>query len=89
MSITPPTVLVYRTSSCPYCVAAAKLLTKRGYAFREISLDGKPSERAELEARTHWLTVPQIFVGETFVGGYTDLAALDASGELARMMGQA
>lgn len=89
MPTPPPTVLVYRTSSCPYCVAAARLLAKRGYAFEEISLDGKAAERAELEARTNWRTVPQIFVGDTFVGGYTDLAALDASGELARLMGRA
>lgn len=82
-------MLVYRTSSCPYCVAAARLLSKRGYPFEEISLDGKPDERAALEARTNWRTVPQIFVGDTFVGGYTDLAALDASGELARLMGRA
>lgn len=82
----PPAITVYRTSVCAYCVMAARLLTKRGYAFTEVWLDGKHEARQELEARTHWRTVPQIFVGDRFVGGYTDLAALDASGELKRLM---
>ncbi len=82
----PPTVIVYRTAICVYCAMAARLLNKRGYAFTEVYLDGKHEARQALEARTHWRTVPQIFVGDRFVGGYTDLAALDASGELARLM---
>jgi glutaredoxin 3 len=81
-----PAITVYRTAVCPYCVMAGRLLTKRGYAFTEVSLDGKPADRKALEARTDWLTVPQIFVGDRFVGGYTELAALDASGELAALM---
>jgi glutaredoxin 3 len=81
-----PPITVYRTAICPYCVMAGRLLNKRGYAFTEVSLDGKPTERKALEARTQWRTVPQIFVGDRFVGGYTDLAALDASGELAALM---
>lgn len=82
----PPRITVYRTAVCPYCVMASRLLNKRGYAFTEVSLDGKPAERRALEDRTNWRTVPQIFVGDRFVGGYTDLAALDASGELAELM---
>lgn len=79
-------ITIYRTRTCPYCVAAARLLEKRGMAFQEVYLDAKPEERAALQARTGWSTVPMIFVGERFVGGYTDLAALDRSGELARLM---
>ena len=76
-------VTVYRTSFCAYCVMAAMLLKKRGIAFVEINLDGEPDARAELEDRTQWRTVPQIFIGDRFIGGYADLAALDRSGELA------
>jgi glutaredoxin 3 len=65
---------------------AARLFDRKGVAYQEINLDGKYAERAELQARTHWQTVPQIFVGETFVGGYTDVAALDRNGELDRMI---
>ncbi len=81
-----PAVTIYRTSSCPYCVMAARLFDRKGVAYQEIHLDGKYAERAALQARTNWQTVPQIFVGETFVGGYTDVAALDRSGELDRML---
>ena len=81
-------VTVYRTKLCPYCVMAARLLEKRGIAYTEIYLDNKPTERAELQERTQFRTVPQIFVGETFVGGYTDLAAIDSSGELQRLLAQ-
>lgn len=82
----PAKVTIYRTTWCAYCVAAARLLDKRGIPYVEIYLDGKPEERTALEERTNWRTVPQIFVGERFVGGYTDLAALDRSGELQRML---
>ncbi len=58
----------------------------KGMQFTEINLDGKEQERAELSARTGWRTVPQIFIGERFIGGYDDLAALDQSGELDRML---
>jgi len=80
---------VYRTRVCPYCVQAARLLDKRGIAYDEIYLDDKPMERAALQERTQYRTVPQIFVGAHFVGGYTDLAAIDQSGELQRLLIQA
>ncbi len=81
-----PPIIVYRTQICPYCVAAANLLRKRGYSFEEIYLDGKADEREALQARTQFRTVPQIFVGERFVGGYTDLAEIDRSGQLAQWL---
>ena len=84
----PAPVTLYRTSICPYCVMAARLLDKRGIAYEEISLDNKPAERAALQERTQFLTVPQIFVGQHFVGGYTDLAAIERSGELDRLLAQ-
>ena len=84
----PAPVTVYRTRICPYCVQAARLLDKRGVAYEEIYLDDKPLERAALQERTQFRTVPQIFVGKHFVGGFTDLAAIDRSGELQRLLAQ-
>ena len=79
-------VTIYRTRTCPYCVAAARLLERRGIAHEEIELDDRPDLRSSLDARTGWRTVPQIFVGEHFVGGYTELAELDRGGELVRLL---
>jgi glutaredoxin 3 len=81
-------VKVYTWSNCPFCVRAKNLLKQKGVPFEEIDLDGKDDELNSLRARTNFKTVPQIFVGETFVGGFTDLAALDGSGELDRMLGK-
>ena len=87
-SATTP-VTLYRTQFCAYCVLAPRLLHKRGIPYREVWLDGRQSERAALQARTHYFTMPQIFVGETFVGGYTDLARIDASGKLTELLAEA
>jgi glutaredoxin 3 len=77
-----PPVKVYTWSNCPYCVRAKDLLTRKGVPFEEINLDGKDDELAELRARTGLRTVPQIFIGEKMIGGFSELAALDAKGEL-------
>lgn len=81
-------VRVYRTRNCPYCVMVARLLNRKGVAFEEIWLDGKPEERAALQEQTQWRTVPQVFVGERFIGGFTETAAADRSGELDRLLAQ-
>ena len=75
-------VVIYRTRICPYCVMAAQLFDRKGVAYEEIYLDGKPAERAALSQRTSWRTVPQIFIGDRFVGGFDDVARLDRRGEL-------
>jgi glutaredoxin 3 len=75
-------VRVYSTSWCGYCRMAVRLLTSRDVPFEEIKLDGDSKARRELTQRTGRRTVPQIFIGETHVGGYDDLAALDRSGGL-------
>lgn len=75
-------VVVYTWTFCPYCVRAKNLLKQKGVAFEEINLDGKDEELARLQNRTHFRTVPQIFIGDEFIGGFTELAALDSSGEL-------
>ncbi len=79
-------VRVYTWSNCPYCVRAIALLESKGIAFEEINLDGKDEELHALRTRTGWRTVPQIFIGEEMIGGYTDLAALEASGKLEKML---
>ncbi len=79
-------VVIYRTAICPYCHMAARLLQRKGVPFLEVSLDGDASKREALQERTQWQTVPQIFVHGSFVGGYTDLAALDRTGELDRRL---
>ncbi|RDE08847.1 glutaredoxin 3 [Pelagibacterium lacus] len=75
-------VEIYTTPTCPYCHAAKALLGDKGVAFEEIIvLD--PALRAAMTQRAHGRrTVPQIFVGETHVGGYDDLAALERQGKL-------
>ncbi len=75
-------VTMYSTRICPYCVMAEKLLAKKGVAIEKILLDSEPALREEMVKRTGRTTVPQIFIGEQHVGGYTDLAALDLKGEL-------
>ena len=75
-------VKIYTTSFCPFCVRAKNLLKGKGVEFEEINMDGKDQELQSLKKKTGLQTVPQIFIGEELVGGYTDLAALDASGQL-------
>ena len=82
-------VKVYTWSNCPYCVRAKNLLKQKGVPFEEINLDGKDAEFEALKAKTGWRTVPQIFIGEKMVGGFTDIADLDAKGELDKLLGRA
>lgn len=75
-------VRVYTTSYCPYCDMAKRLLRERKIPFEEIDCEGNDDMRAWLVKKTGRRTVPQIFIGEEPIGGYTDLAALDQSGKL-------
>ena len=76
-------VLMYTTQVCPYCVRAKALLKQRGVAaIEEIRIDVDPAQREQMMARTGRRTVPQIFIGETHVGGCDDLIALDQRGGL-------
>ena len=71
------------TGSCPYCQMAERLLRDKGVTtIEKIRVDLEPARRAEMVERTGRRTVPQIYVGDTHVGGYDDLAALDEAGEL-------
>lgn len=76
-------VIMYSTAVCPYCVRAEMLLTQRGVAeIEKIRIDTDPSQRQVMMERTGRRTVPQIYIGDTHVGGFDDLAALDRAGEL-------
>jgi len=76
-------VVVYTKAWCPYCVAAKQLLARKNAAFEEISVDGDAAaQRAMAQRAGGRSTVPQIFVGETHVGGCDDLHALDRAGRL-------
>ncbi|HVW92680.1 MAG TPA: glutaredoxin 3 [Devosia sp.] len=75
-------VEIYTTAWCPYCHAAKTLLTQKGVEFEEIDAS-EPSVRDAMVERAHGRrTVPQIFIGETHVGGYDDMAALERRGQL-------
>ncbi len=83
-----PRVLMYTTASCPYCVRAEQLLHARGVAEIEfVRVDLEPDRRVEMMNRTGRRTVPQIYIGDTHVGGYDDLRALDVAGRLQPLLG--
>ncbi|MBD8067014.1 glutaredoxin 3 [Devosia sp. PTR5] len=79
---------IYTTPTCPYCHAAKSLLNEKGADYTEITvLD--PELRQKMTERAHGRrTVPQIFIGETHVGGYDDMAALDRQGKLDPLLAQ-
>ncbi|CAM3763274.1 glutaredoxin 3 [Polynucleobacter antarcticus] len=78
-----PSVTMYSTQVCPYCVMAEKFLQKKGVAnLEKILIDRDPAQRDIMMTRTGRRTVPQIYIGETHVGGYDDLVALDRAGQL-------
>lgn len=77
------TVEIYTSPLCGFCHAAKRLLTQKGVSFVEIDVQRSPERRQEMMTRAHGRhTVPQIFVGETHVGGCDDLYALDRAGKL-------
>lgn len=82
-------VTIYTSWFCPYCSRAKALLTRKGVAFTEIDVGGDRAKRAEMERRAGRHTVPQIFIGETHVGGCDDLHALEAAGRLDALLGAA
>lgn len=84
---TTPRVLMYSTAVCPYCVRAEQLLRARGVTeIEKVRVDLDPQRRAEMMERTARRTVPQIFIGDTHVGGCDDLIALDHSGKLLELL---
>jgi glutaredoxin 3 len=83
-----PTVTLYTTSWCPYCDRARRLLGAKQVAFEEIDIESAPEKRAEMHKRSGRRSVPQIFIGDTHVGGSDDLHALEAAGKLDALLGR-
>jgi glutaredoxin 3 len=80
-------VLMYSTGFCPYCVMAERLLRARGVEeIEKVRVDLEPARRVEMMEKTGRRTVPQIYIGDTHVGGYDDLAKLDRSEGLAKLL---
>ena len=79
---------MYVTDWCPYCARARSLLAAKGVQTEEIDVDAVPGARAEMRVRSGRDTVPQIFIGESYVGGSDDLQALDADGRLDALLKQ-
>ncbi|CAG4975078.1 glutaredoxin 3 [Lysobacter zhanggongensis] len=73
---------MYTTAVCPYCVAAKNFLKSKGREWTEVRVDLDPAEREKMMALTRRTSVPQIFVGDTHVGGYDDMIALHREGKL-------
>lgn len=85
--MTTPIVKVYSGNLCPYCTAAKRLLDSKGIKYEEINVDTDPAARAEMEQLSQRTSVPQIFIGDTHVGGFDDLAELNREGNLNSMLG--
>jgi len=76
-------VEIYTTRYCPYCISAKALLNRKNVQFTEIDVSGDPQGRSKMIERANGrMTVPQIFIGETHVGGCDDLYDLDHEGKL-------
>ncbi len=81
------TVELYTTPICGFCHAAKRLLTKKGVSFAEVDVMAQPERRSEMMDRAHGHnTVPQIFIGDTHVGGCDELYALERAGKLDAML---
>jgi glutaredoxin 3 len=80
-------ITVYSKDYCPYCTAAKNLLTQKGVAYTEVDLTQKPELRDEMVKKAGGrTTVPQIFIGNTHIGGFDDMKALDQQGKLEALL---
>ncbi len=84
-----PEITMYTTAICPFCVRAKKLLETKGVdvsKIKEIRVDLEPEKRDEMIEKTGRKTVPQIWIGETWIGGFDDLAKCDSDGKLESLL---
>lgn len=80
-------IIMYSTGACPYCIMAERLLRSRGVTeLEKIRVDLDSTRRTEMMERTGRRTVPQIYIGDTYVGGYDDLAQLDRNDGLVKLL---
>jgi glutaredoxin 3 len=82
-----PRVLMYTTAICPYCMRAKHLLQRKGVEYEEIRIDRDQDQMRIMMERSRRHTVPQIFIGDFHVGGFDDMAAMEARGELDPLLG--
>lgn len=79
-------IVIYTTSVCPYCIRAKALLDRKGFAYEEINAEDEKIRDEMIKKSGGMRTVPQIFIGDTHVGGSDDLYALDKEGKLEDMV---
>jgi glutaredoxin 3 len=84
--VTAPAVTVYTTGFCGSCLRVTALLARRGIRFTEVNVEDHPGLREQLLARSGQRTLPQVYVGERYLGGADELTALDQHGELTRLI---
>jgi len=82
-----PKIEIYSTNICPYCVRAKALIQRKGFTFIELNIEQDHSLMTDMLERSQRRTVPQIFIDGFHVGGYDDLAAMDAAGDLDPRLG--
>ena len=84
-----PIVRMYTSAVCPYCIRAERLLSERGaQSIQKIRVDQDPQAKIQMMQETGRRTVPQIYIGDTHIGGFDDLAALDKAGGLIPLLGK-
>ena len=79
-------VEIYSTGICPYCTMAKQLFDRKGVQYTEIRVDLEPAKRQEMMQKSRQRTVPQIFINNEAIGGYTDLVAIDREKKLDDML---
>lgn len=79
-------VFMYSTRHCPYCKRAKRLLESKGVTFKDIAVDNDPASRREMMEKANRKTVPQIWIGDTHIGGCDELFALEQAGRLDPML---
>lgn len=81
-----PQVMIYLTQSCPFCNMAKRLLDTKGVQYETIDIGNDRDQWAAMEAKTGRNTVPQVYVGDTHIGGFDELSATDKSGQLDQLL---
>lgn len=88
MTTSQPDITIYTSAACGYCVAAKNFLKSKDLEWTEIRVDMNPEERQKMVELTKRTSVPQIFIGDTHVGGYDDMMALHREGKLEDLLGK-
>jgi len=83
-----PSIIIYGSETCSYCLAARTLLKKKGLDYEDILVSRDPSARADMIAKSGRSTVPQILINEQAIGGFDELSTLEQSGDLDRLLTQ-